>query len=929
MAPRFETKKKVVHHHYIDWKRLEEKPDNSDVLQAILMECKKNFTREQMLKRSSCPTDATVIPVVAAADDQEEGPKKDGLWTSELFFEHAKDYLVATLETPAFKKKKIKKWLEDDFAAYLAASVAKEEGSSKGQSEGAKRGGGGSSVKAAPDVKKKNKKGVSRRDDICKKNLEALIERDLKTIQFQKKYPQKWSFHFDATFGVMMIEWCARLFLQEDKNADRYATIDLDALLSYDRFIHQLVPSDDRPDKSPASPPYEQDLQSFCKYFYDTCLETKWNSHCYTLLFKNPRYMVQSFFQCTREKKDLYPEQRRVLEKVCESLIQDKPLLMGDRMPPGTGKTFLAVPIAQAVQALRIEKCILFACPNELVRNDVGMASLLGCNLHLWMGRQCINEDGQNFFLIRPYKRCFPSNWKKIYKEEDRDKDGTVEEQINFYKEKTKKLPDIMVVDLPTCHAILSNPDLNPFFISYLDEVVSDDRSNEIVSKILTVLPRQSVLVSAILFPFEEVPSLKEVFYRRHSLDRELFPEDQVVFRIEANHLTISCSVVDPDGCLCFPHHFIHKKHDLPMLVRRIEKDPLIGRMYSPEYVYDLIDHLQRNSPIPEVFKERWNFDHYFRFKSDIHHVSIRNMMLTLLLWIEEQSADNDTHFELLQNFRPKIFTDKPTLEGYFTEQASEYRGKTLMITKDDDIYPLVHETTKRFMEGCPVMEDLEKEKKNHQEAVQKLEKSLDNKKKKGNERVDKMEQIQLQQEIKEFQAQASRLKWPLEYTLQNAQHILRFYKGTLTEVSLRALFNRLPLVLPEYYHSLDELTLTLLYCGLGIYDTHSQTLSESRLVMAQISKLACLWSGSCIVFGTNVEGLSHLFIAKDFGLENDRDVLYQLIGRVGRIGMSYSAMILVDDWDVLRKIMSFYDVTSRSTLTFEDRLASHLRYDA
>jgi hypothetical protein len=64
---------------------------------------------------------------------------------------------------------------------------------------------------------------------------------------------------------------------------------------------------------------------------------------------------------------------------------------------------------------------------------------------------------------------------------------------------------------------------------------------------------------------------------------------------------------------------------------------------------------------------------------------------------------------------------------------------------------------------------------------------------------------------------------------------------------------------------------------------------------------------GSCkdIVFGTNLPDLVNVFISREFAAKESIPILYQLMGRVGRMGRSYHANIILDDEESVRKILS------------------------
>ena len=199
------------------------------------------------------------------------------------------------------------------------------------------------------------------------------------------------------------------------------------------------------------------------------------NDDFYHLLFENPKFLYHTSFQQFQQNIKLYPEQRLILDKIHDSIKDDQPLLLANQMPTGQGKTFLSIPLAKMLSMEKRKekkKCVLFACSNPLVNIDVAQNALVGVDIHLWMAklmkvknetyieegpfddlfekiyirnRNCSVDDmwklakqedtsimkenvkrwleKKNILeemymnkkvLLRPYKRCFPSIWKKF-----------------------------------------------------------------------------------------------------------------------------------------------------------------------------------------------------------------------------------------------------------------------------------------------------------------------------------------------------------------------------------------------------------------------------------------------------------------------------------------------------------------------------------
>ena len=66
--------------------------------------------------------------------------------------------------------------------------------------------------------------------------------------------------------------------------------------------------------------------------------------------------------------------------------------------------------------------------------------------------------------------------------------------------------------------------------------------------------------------------------------------------------------------------------------------------------------------------------------------------------------------------------------------------------------------------------------------------------------------------------------------------------------------------------------------------------------------------SGIDVVYGTNLSSLENIFIDDDFAKNVSIPTLYQLMGRVGRIGRSYHANIITNSENTIKKLFSLDD---------------------
>jgi hypothetical protein len=731
----------------------------------------------------------------------------------------------------------------------------------------------------------KNKKTKNLlRQKIQQETEKKLLEKDFGSIRFDNGKPIRTLFRISSVFYFMIAEWNIMLICKKNMTANKGVIVD--AIISLDRILIEEISI------NPEIPP---NIKKFFTELNTRSQKLLGRHEIFDELFcHHPELMVNPFSQKRVGRTSLYKEQIEVLTHVIDAVMSGSPLLLGDRMPPGTGKTFLAVPLAQKLLSLKCGKTLLFACHNPLVRTDVASLSLLGKSMHLWMGRYD-NSSGKKEYLVRPHKSCFPVNWKQVYKRDDEKKTGGVYQQCMFYKNETGRFPDILVADLETCAEILRDDLLRNQFVAYIDEFVSDDYANSVMVEIVRFLPRQSIILSAILPRFQDMPSVIGYFKKRHNAS------DENIVRIESNQLLISCTLVDPDGYSCLPHHFIENVEQVPILIQRIREDPLIGRMYSPQQVFIMTDNIK------DDLEPHLLFHHRFPTIGLIDHQKIRDYVLDLL----QHTIENPRLFEKMKNFRPSLMK-KPSLDRIATEDSHHYQGKTLVITTPDDRFLILEKIKQKLHEGAPdlqvLLETMEKRKK---ELLRTLN-STKEVQRSSQQKIDATDQQQRVNRLEEELYSVDRINWPAHLIVNTSAHARRF-QHQLSNVAV------VPVLSKEYEDAFSDFILSFLLSGIGVYDFSQCTEYQRRLTMKIMKQLSFLFAGHEIVFGTNIDGLTHLFIDGNYGNNVSRNVLLQLCGRVGRVGHSYQALLVVNSHTTLNKIMDFIDPIDIDAQYFEE----------
>lgn len=763
------------------------------------------------------------------------------------------------------------------------------------------------------NFEKKESKKKNNAQKIRDNNEKLVIAKELALFVLDDKHCiQERAFQFPISIYLYIFYWAATIYQRLLNKKEVKRIVILDVIISLNRILKKGALT---------NPNYligfEKANQKFNKII---------SQKYYDLLFENPILMNQCSFQQRNKEIALYPEQELILKTINSAVEQDKPLLIGNEMPTGQGKSFLAVLLAKMFCIQKHskfdKKCVLFACPNELVNEDIAANTLMGNDIHLWMAKyvltECTELRGNEkvkvkkpIVLVRPYKRCFPSTWKKVYRsnkeEEEKVKTSDVAGQWNFYKKHTGRIPDIVVADLKACELLLqSNEALGSPFVLYLDEFNTTREDNLQIAKICPYMPKQTVLLSSILPKFNYIQSIVE-----HFCEKFLTTKEECLHRVCSADVSVPCVIVDSEGKIRLPHNEIQVLEDLEQLVREMKTNPRIRRIYSPKHVYYWAESLK------EILPEELQFSKTF---PDIGSVNLRNTIdyasKLLEFWL--------SCFELkekFQEYRPLYCSNQIDIEKIFTKDSFLYEGRTLLITNDivndlsrltTELYSDISKNGKlvtpstRFVKFDRLIDKRDKIISLKEKKIDALKGGNINKGKINGIKTSKLDQMMKLDELNtNFSSSGGEdVEIEKDFVINSQEHFKKFHKDEKANFKFRNghIFN------DDYFTAFNDLQLYQMYSGIGTYDKKTQTEYQRDLVMKAYNSYAFLSSGKDIVYGTNLPGLVNIYIDKSFSSTNTISTIYQLMGRAGRPGRSYHANIFVNDENSVKKLLSMDD---------------------
>jgi len=393
------------------------------------------------------------------------------------------------------------------------------------------------------------------------------------------------------------------------------------------------------------------------------------------------------------------------------------------RTSVGSGKTSNSLAVASLVQTIRNSHSnkvgnplqtlqLLFACSVEPVRIEAGR-------------------------LMYNSKIPFAIAVTEIDKEE-----GTTKVKIiNSWMCRKDPCPVVIIADLEATYHLLKekkNVELsrNPRnYILYLDEpTVGADQDNhpitEIVMKILTCMPKTTILSSATLPEIKELPQVANLY-------SQMYPEYAAnIFDIYSKDSMIGCQIITPDGNNFVPHFGCKTKEELLTIIKFLKEEPFIDRLLCAPIIYDLTVAMKAEHITDVIDLELYFTTCQNLCQTEIQKVGIkllellatcsndiiekicsRNVNLsTLHVNYNDEVIDNKSEHDSDNDFwdnsdsesdsdndkdnSKENKTTKFDISNLLTTEASNYIGPCLVATNKP--YELAYNISKNLLTKCP-----------------------------------------------------------------------------------------------------------------------------------------------------------------------------------------------------------------------------------
>ena len=281
-------------------------------------------------------------------------------------------------------------------------------------------------------------------------------------------------------------------------------------------------------------------------------LEKK-NVKLFDVANRNPRLIYETLYDTTlpNDKFKLHESQKKLMHIIKDNF--ENGFLILYKTLPGLGKTSMILSVcayARKINTPNIKKrtVVLFCCSDilESVRLQVLRNAF---NFKIKFGIATANKNKTEYKISNSW------NCKS-----DDERELIAADYVStalILEENNDECEYILFFDEPT---FLTDSDKNNVSLQYL-------------SKILYYLPKYSILSSATLPNKEDIEIITEDYQNRH--------RNAVVKEIISNKTLTGCFIKDFNSNIIVPHSFCKNTNELEELVKKIRKNPLLGKFYT------------------------------------------------------------------------------------------------------------------------------------------------------------------------------------------------------------------------------------------------------------------------------------------------------------------------------------------------------------
>ena len=534
----------------------------------------------------------------------------------------------------------------------------------------------------------------------------------------------------------------------------------------------------------------------------------------------------------------------------------------------GSGKTTATIGVV--ANQIKTSSIVIYCCASDAVRHTVS---------------QLAYNAGIKFAIANVFRDSIRITNNNLCKD-NKDRKLVIADYVTTLAilcDSTKYLPHnkfddiILIIDEPTDGADESNNIKTKFF-----------------SRIFYHCPRRTLLVSATLPSEEELKPYVDLFKHRYG-------------NIETTHILskdvkVGCEIILRDGTSYTPHSDCKNREDILKVINKLNTNQFLGRLYTANILYAFLDAMEEADieNLPDI-------DSIFMNNSNLNHNCIKNTALTLL---EILSQQQDEVIEIVcqckssysrQDIYKDIKVDKTfDTSKLGTKDAHKFMGPTLLVGNDPfELSTEAFDGLLRGEDATKIINDYKKSQDNEKKAMAKYEKQLDKVANSKSDKDDKMTKEQKQKEIREMMDSIDvKFGFPPWKQINTHSHVVKYGGNIINHIDKRNIRHSMNLAnVPLDTSVLDSIKLQR-FAGVGIYSPGSQHLdvlyTNDVIENTLAGKLAYTVASTNISYGVNSPA-DNIIIFDSAIRGKSIGTILQLLARVGRPGLSWTAFAFID----------------------------------
>lgn len=520
---------------------------------------------------------------------------------------------------------------------------------------------------------------------------------------------------------------------------------------------------------------------------------------------------------------------------------------------------------------------------------------------------------------------------------------------INNYLCKTDAERQLIVADYVTTFNILLNSkkilnvDLNDIIL-IIDEPTdgTDDIDNEKTKYIVSLIfhaPKRLILMSATLPSISEIEPCIKYFTSKHRCEICIISNDSV---------KIGCELILHDGTTFMPHNECKTKHDLEKVISKLQINKFIGRLYTANIMFKLYEIAIKIDPeLKAEIKKRIDLNLIFDKYSSFNHTTIINIIINLFEFMIQLCSDSqienicktkitNNRFDVYETSIDRTFD----ICKITTSDAFKFVGTTIVIhDKPDEMADTMFEEIKFGTTAQKLISHYKKTKLDNEKRFEKHQKSLskmstapkqkktkmadedDNRRAKSPQKISG-EELKLQKE-RELETLMSGnifdVDFPSKLQINTFDHLESHEK--LSNIANKKYVRQQCYIdtCPLDANISDNLMLYR-FSGVGIYNPNAKytdiSYDDDVVKNTLNGKLAYVLSDRNITYGVNSPAENIIVcdsILKSNNSQMSINGIFQLLARVGRPNLSWSAQAYIGD-DMKQTLINYiYDICSYS----------------